>query len=202
MTDHFDPNAGRRRAGARREVPLEEALVENSSYPRGRLKHRLLDANFKAPICEMCGQGESWKGRRMSLVLDHINGVSNDHRLGNLRILCPNCAATLDTHCGRNLPRQRICPSCQRSFVPLNIHHRYCSQDCWGAVPARLYRGVPHAETRKVERPSYEQLNADGASLSFLAIGRKYGVSDYAVRKWIRWYERQADREAGGRRAA
>jgi uncharacterized protein YjcR len=29
----------------------------------------------------------------------------------------------------------------------------------------------------------------DVASMSFLAIGRKYGVSDNAIRKWIRWYE-------------
>ncbi len=30
----------------------------------------------------------------------------------------------------------------------------------------------------------------DVDSMSFLAIGRKYGVSDNAVRKWIGWYER------------
>ena len=28
--------------------------------------------------------------------------------------------------------------------------------------------------------------------MSFLAIGRKYGVSDRAVRKWIRWYEQRS----------
>jgi hypothetical protein len=47
----------------------------------------------------------------MSLVLDHINGVANDHRLANLQLVCANCAATLDTHCGRNIPRGRECPS-------------------------------------------------------------------------------------------
>ena len=31
---------------------------------------------------------------------------------------------------------------------------------------------------------------------SYLAVGRKYGVSDNAVRKWVRFYERQAAREA------
>ena len=36
---------------------------------------------------------------------------------------------------------------------------------------------------------------ADVASMSFLAIGRKYGVSDNAVRRWIRWYEYQRQME-------
>jgi transposase-like protein len=36
---------------------------------------------------------------------------------------------------------------------------------------------------------------ADVAATSFVAVGRKCGVSDNAVRKWIRWYERQAERE-------
>jgi hypothetical protein len=37
----------------------------------------------------------------MSLILDHINGVNNDNRIENIRIVCPNCNATLDTHCGK-----------------------------------------------------------------------------------------------------
>jgi transposase-like protein len=31
---------------------------------------------------------------------------------------------------------------------------------------------------------------------SYLAVGRKYGVSDNAVRNWVRFYERQAERGA------
>jgi hypothetical protein len=131
----------------------------------------------------------------MSLVLDHINGVSNDNQIENLRMVCPNCAATLDTHCGRNLPRERVCPGCGEAFVPRTIRHRYCSQKCWGTVRSKELRGVPLPETRKVDRPSYEQLMGDVESMSFLAIGRRYGVSDNAVRKWIRWYEYQRERE-------
>lgn len=33
---------------------------------------------------------------------------------------------------------------------------------------------------------------------SYLAVGRKYGVSDNAVRKWVRFYERETDRVRGG----
>lgn len=194
-TDHFDKNAGRRRAALNQQIPLDQALVKGSTYPRGRLKRRLLALGIKQPICELCGQGEYWHGRRMSLILDHINGVANDHRLENLRMVCPNCAATLETHCGRNTPRVRICPGCRSPFEPRNAQHRYCSQECWGRVAAHVYRGKSHPGARKVPRPSYEQLMTDLESMSMLAVGRKYGVSDNAVRKWIRWYEYQRELE-------
>ena len=197
-TDHFDPHLGRRRANRAREIPLDEILVANSGYSRGHLKHRLLNAGLKEPVCEMCGQGQVWRGARMSMVLDQINGISHDHRLENLRMLCPNCAATLETHCGRNLPRQRLCPSCQQTFVPWTIRNRYCSQACWGKAAAKLYRGTQRPETRKVDRPSHDQLEADLASMSIVAVGRKYGVSDNAVRKWVRSYEAQARGGAEG----
>jgi hypothetical protein len=200
-TDHFDPDAGRRRAARTRQTPLEEVLVENSTYGRGRLKGRLLAAGIKHPICEMCGQGEMWNGARMSLILDHINGVSNDHRLKNLRMLCPNCAATLDTHCGRNTPRERTCPGCGNPFAPSTNTHRYCSQACWGTVAAAKYKGASHIERRKVERPPYAQLIEDLRTMSFCAVGRKYGVSDNAVRKWIRWYEASPHDEGGAEAA-
>jgi hypothetical protein len=33
----------------------------------------------------------------MALILDHIDAVPTDNRIENLRIVCPSCAATLDT---------------------------------------------------------------------------------------------------------
>jgi transposase-like protein len=44
-------------------------------------------------------------------------------------------------------------------------------------------------------------LLADLETMSFCAVGRKYGVTDNAVRKWLRWYERQRERGAGGEQA-
>jgi hypothetical protein len=99
--DHFDPSLIRRQALATRKItPLEEILVEGSTYSRGSLKRRLYAAGLKQRRCEICGQGELWRGFRMALILDHVNGVATDNRLENLRIVCPNCAATLDTHLG------------------------------------------------------------------------------------------------------
>jgi hypothetical protein len=63
-------------------------------------------------------------------------------------------------------------------------------------------RGRPNPSGRKVERPPHEQLLEEIEATSYLAVGRKYGVSDNAVRKWVRWYERQREREAAERETA
>jgi hypothetical protein len=193
---HFDRHAGQRRAGRTRSLPLGEILVENSTFSRSHLKRRLYDEGVKERTCELCGQGEEWCGRRMSLILDHINGVSDDNRLENLRIVCPNCAATLETHCGRNPvpPAPRACLVCEHLFEPRYPQHRYCSHACLGKANAERQTGVPRPEGRKVERPGYEQLMAEIAESGYCAVGRKYGVSDNAVRKWVRFYEAAAER--------
>lgn len=131
----------------------------------------------------------------MSMILDHINGVATDNRLENLQIVCPNCAATLDTHCGRNmkLADPRPCEYCGEAFLPRGASQRYCSKACGTHSPGPR---DPQPERRKVERPSYEQLLADLAASNFSAVGRQYGVSDNAVRKWLRWYEQEHNDEA------
>ena len=50
----------------------------------------------------MCNNTGEWQGYTIALELDHINGINNDHRLENLRWLCPNCHATTKTFAGRN----------------------------------------------------------------------------------------------------
>jgi hypothetical protein len=195
-TDHMDPNWVMRGPRRTRKTPLEQILVAGSHYNRQHLKDRLYREGLKQRQCELCGQDETWRGRPMSLILDHVNGIATDNRLENLRIVCPNCNATLDTHCGR-LNRldiePRKCLHCGSSFMPRYPSHRCCSHAC-GSLANVSYE--PKPETRKVVRPSYEQLMADLARTNFCAVGRKYGVSDNAVRKWVRWYEAERARAA------
>jgi hypothetical protein len=142
-----------------------------------------------------------WRGRQMSLILDHINGVFDDNRLENLRIVCPNCAATLDTHCGRKNRREaaiRRCLHCEKTFEVKYRKHRYCSHACGCHWDRSRLRGRPKTASRKVDRPPYGKLMAEIEATSYCAVGRKYGVSDNAVRKWVRFYEREAERVRGG----
>jgi transposase-like protein len=173
----------------RARKPLSEILVEHSTYGRGHLKRRLYEEGLKDRECELCGQGEMWRGSRMALILDHINGIADDNRLENLRIVCPNCAATFETHCGRQnrLPEvDRTCLHCGGAFIVKHSSQRYCSRLCGTHAPKpgnRLAR-------RRVERPPYEQLVREVEEVGWSAVGRRYGVSDNAVRKWVRGYER------------
>ena len=195
-TDHFDPDAARIEALRRREpIALAEVLVEHSTYSRGHLKKRLYAEGLKRPVCELCAQGELWRGRRMSLILDHVNGRATDNRLENLRIVCPNCAATFDTHCGklsRRTRTERPCPSCGAVFYPERDEHRFCSHPCW----AQSRNGQAQPQIRRVQRPPYKQLLREIAESSYLAVGRRYGVSDNAIRKWVRQYEREQAADA------
>jgi hypothetical protein len=196
-TAHFDPNWATRANNQRVRKPLDEILVSNSTYSRGHLKDRLYDEGVKDRECELCGQSEEWRGQRMALILDHINGVGNDNRIENLRIVCPNCAATFDTHCGRQNrrgPSERSCERCGRRFFAKYRTHRYCSQRCGTRAP-RSNRGVPQLRCRKASRPPLDVLRSYIDQHGYVGAGRKYGVSDNAVRKWLVWYERQQERE-------
>lgn len=200
-TDHFDPAGASIERLHKPAKPLVEILVRSSTYSRSKLKQRLFQEGLKEPRCEMCGQDENWRGRWMSLILDHVNGVPDDNRIENLRMVCPNCAATLDTHCGRKNRQQpvtRSCERCGREFIAKYRRHRYCSRACGSRWDRAQLRGKPIARYRKVERPPYEQLLTEIEATSYLAVGRKYGVSDNAVRKWVRFYEREHERVRGG----
>ena len=60
----------------------------------------LYKSGWKEYKCEICGISE-WQGKELSLQLDHINGINNDNRIENLRLLCPNCHSQTETFSGR-----------------------------------------------------------------------------------------------------
>ena len=78
---------------------LSELLVENSTYSRGHLKERLLKEELLKNQCSICNLKDIWNNKHIVMVLDHINGIYNDNRLKNLRLVCPNCNSQFPTFC-------------------------------------------------------------------------------------------------------
>jgi len=79
----------------------EELFCENSTYPMKRLRQIILKEKLLPHQCE-CGNTGNWQGKEMILEIDHINGNHRDHRLENLRFLCPNCHSQTPNYKNKN----------------------------------------------------------------------------------------------------
>ena len=145
-----------------RSKPLEYYLVEgNSSTSSYHLKRKLITAGVLPNECQVCGLTE-WMGKPLVLDIHHANGISTDNRLENLSLLCPNCHRQTENFAGKN----------KKSFKT--------------RTPRRA--NAPRPERRKVERPSAEELTELLKNHSWVALGKRFGVSDNAIRKWAKSY--------------
>jgi Zn finger protein HypA/HybF involved in hydrogenase expression len=90
-----------------RNYSNEELFIENSSYVnRQRIKERLIKDFGWVLKCNGCGITE-WRGKKITLELEHKNGINNDHRLENLEFLCPNCHSQTPTFRVKNIKSKK-----------------------------------------------------------------------------------------------
>jgi 5-methylcytosine-specific restriction endonuclease McrA len=88
----YKPNQGGKGfKAAHNKIEDENLFIEGSATRREIIKRRLIKNQLIPYVCEICEQEPLWKGKKLVLVLDHRNGYSTDHRIENLRFLCPNC---------------------------------------------------------------------------------------------------------------
>lgn len=159
------------------KIPLNKILVENSSYNRVDLKRRLIAEFILVEKCSLCGIGPEWNGKPLVLQLDHVNGVSKDNRLSNIRLLCPNCHSQTSTFGGKNTRRVRAQRFCQKCSLPCSDCANLCRKCAVIDIGSRR---------RKACRPPKEELLMLIAQHGYCWVGRKYGVTDNAIRKWVK----------------
>lgn len=108
----------------------DELFVENGTAYTETVKRRIIKDELIPYNCQICNVGDNWQSKRLTLILDHVNGISNDHRLSNLRFLCPNCNSQTDTFCGRNNLRLKSkCPKCKQPFEGMGSVCKKCHYD-------------------------------------------------------------------------
>lgn len=178
------------------ETPIEMYLVEGLKTQSYTLKAKLIKKGLKECKCESCNMHE-WLGKEIPLELHHINGDHYDNRLENLQLLCPNCHALTDNYRGKNYYSKKTQPKTITEMYPdffteqkekLKKEKKINTCSC-GAVIKNNSKNCTvcyNTGKRKVERPSVEVIKKEIKELGYSGTGRKYGVSDNAVRKWIK----------------
>lgn len=86
----------------RKKNVIKTADILNGKYPHYstyKLKLRLIKEGYIQDRCSLCGWDKKPDGRTYTpCELDHINGNPTDHRLENLRLICPNCHSLTPTY--------------------------------------------------------------------------------------------------------
>lgn len=91
-----------------RKIELREILSgKHPQYQSNKLRLRLLKEGIKEHKCEVCDITE-WLEKPAPLELDHIDGNRHNHKIKNLRLLCPNCHAQTDTYRGKNTRNAQV----------------------------------------------------------------------------------------------
>ena len=135
-------------AWRREPIALDEVAGPGVDLPARQLKRRLYDEGLKQRACELCGQGEEWRGRRMSLILDHINGVADDNRLETSGSSARTAPRRSTRTAAQPIRRRRAdCPRCGAFGQALTAHAR-ARADAVGAHAAGRRSGRVAAPPR------------------------------------------------------
>lgn len=167
------PKFNRKRPAKPRKWSSESILKDftdtNEITPSNTsLKNWFLQVYTGDKICVICNLAQVWNGKPLILQLDHIDGNKRNNTLTNLRLLCPNCHSQTDT------------------FVRKNAVYTSFSKPIGRHVEPK--ENVPPKRNRKVPKVDMNELIDCVEKLGYLQTGKKYGVSDTAVRKWVKSY--------------
>lgn len=160
----------------RRMIRIEAVLCEGSTYRIDtNWKTRLIVDGWLKNQCAICNSPPTWEGRPLTLRLDHINGIRNDNRVVNLRLLCPNCDSQTDTFCGRNAKHpKKYCSGCKKQI---------CAESTWCV---KCFPKFGHCQKTRINWPPTKELHQRIDASSISSVARELGVSDNAIRKRIK----------------
>lgn len=95
--DHFLGQGHNSKKG----LSAADVLKKNVDVSNSVVKRILFNELGWVQQCSICGNGDSWMGKPLTIQLDHVDGNNTNNQLSNLRLLCPNCHSQTETYCRR-----------------------------------------------------------------------------------------------------
>lgn len=194
---------------------LDDVLSRSELRLNPSDKKTIRDSGLLGNSCSACGIGNQWNDLPLTLQIDHVNGDPTDHRIENLRLLCPNCHSQTSTFGRKGYTSSNVCVDCG---VVVSRNHKLCKKCSWDkrmregnplvsnktlnkkqalcmdcgvhvhpkAIRCRTCAG--NSRTTGGKRPSEAQLRDDISTMTWRDVGKKYGVSDTMIRRWVKFY--------------
>lgn len=173
-----------------------EEYIKSSCVKSHILKLKLLRDGIKEYKCESCGMS-TWLSNPIPLELHHKDGNHYNNEFDNLLLLCPTCHSLQNGNNGAKedakqkqeqyiysetkgtTPKTGVCSNCGNP-ITRSSKSGMC-KSCAAKMSTNRIRIVAQEQ-----RPTREELKQLIRTKSFLEIGRMYGVSDNAIRKWCK----------------
>jgi len=198
-----------------KKKPLKEILVKNSRY-NGHLRERLLKEGIFENKCYKCGitewngkpiscelehkNGDHFDNRIENLTFLCPNCHSQTRYFrGKNKKIHEEKTIILCVECGKILSETRknhMCFNCYKGYCKRsgkNGNNRSKGEetkcpDCGVSIGRKSKRCIScsHKQRRKTVRPSKEELKDMLKKETWTSIGRRFGVSDNTIRKWIK----------------
>lgn len=153
---------------------LESGNRQNGQISNYIRNYLLENNNYK---CERCGWGEiNPITNKTPLEIHHKDGNYKNNSEDNLEVLCPNCHSLTPNFKALNTAGRENRVSSRKN---------YCV-DCGVCISVTALRCKScEGKRRVVEKPiTREELKDLIRKKPFTAIGKQYGVTDNAIRKW------------------
>ncbi len=161
-------------------LPDHPKAMHTSGYDGYVYEHIYVTEKYSRPI-------------RIDEVVHHLDGNRSNNNISNLLIVsrdqhnklhawmnagAPGLASMVNKGaiCSTRISEIVVCPICDHTVQIGKGNAMYCSDVCH------------HIAVRKTDRPTKEVLSAEIQSMPTTKVGKKYGVSDNAVRKWAKAY--------------
>lgn len=153
--------------------------------------------------CSVCGWGEinPFTGK-VPVEIEHIDGNPLNNKEENLTLICPNCHSLTKTYkgankgSGRSIRRRRYENEKKGIYSTISVIKEKkiyfcsgCGKEIWKNRTGLCIEC--YTRPRKVDRPPYEQLIKEIEETNYCEVGRKYGVSNKSIKKWVDQYEKE-----------